>query len=109
MEMDDALHRREADPGALEFALSVQSLERAEELPAVRHVEPRAVVADRERRLAVLRRGAEDQMRGRALPREFPRVLDEVRERDAHESCVGLHRDASLGGELHLSVGFAQP
>ena len=44
--MDDPLHRRQADPGALELGLVVQPLERSEQLVGVRHVESRAVVAD---------------------------------------------------------------
>src|SRR5579862_8934937 len=44
MALDDPLDDREADAGALELALRMQSLEDPEELGGVLHVEPRTVV-----------------------------------------------------------------
>ena len=46
MPLDDALHDREADAVAIVFLRSVQSLEHAEELVDVLHVEANPVVLD---------------------------------------------------------------
>src|SRR6059058_1370733 len=44
--VDDTLHGGEADARAFELFTAVETLERAEQLAGVRHVESRAVVAD---------------------------------------------------------------
>src|SRR6185312_6488494 len=46
MAAHDALHRREADPRALEVLLGMQAVERREEALRMRGVEARPVVAD---------------------------------------------------------------
>ena len=46
MPLDDALHVREPDTGALELARGMQALEDGEQFPRVFHVEARSIVAD---------------------------------------------------------------
>src|SRR5258706_7097761 len=43
--LDDALHGREPDAGALELLLRMHALKRREQFPGVAHVEARTVVA----------------------------------------------------------------
>src|SRR2546430_14832356 len=68
---DDAPDRRETDAGALEFGRGVQSLEHAEQLVHVLHVEAGTVVPDQERPLSVHLGGSELDLR----PRLFRGVL----------------------------------
>src|SRR5258708_18935105 len=53
--LDHAPHGGKADSDALEFVLAVQALKYVEKLFPVAHVEPHAVVAHEEHRLAVVR------------------------------------------------------
>ena len=53
MSDDDASHGSQSDAGAFEFVRAVESLENAEELIGIFHVEARAIVADEERCFAV--------------------------------------------------------
>src|SRR5712664_3783132 len=57
--VDDALDRRQPDPGALILVARVQALESAEELVGVRHVEAGAVVAHIEHRAPVVAEAAD--------------------------------------------------
>src|SRR5580658_1705317 len=44
--VDDPLHVRESDTGALELARRVQALENGEQFPRVFHIEARSIVAE---------------------------------------------------------------
>jgi hypothetical protein len=56
MALDDALDDGQPDPGAGKLAGSVQTLEHAEQTIRVFRIEPHAVVANADRRLAVEQR-----------------------------------------------------
>jgi hypothetical protein len=43
---NDPLYGRQADPGTFELRISVQPLERREELAGVRHIEPGTALED---------------------------------------------------------------
>jgi hypothetical protein len=46
MPADDALYGRKAYPGAFEIRRGMHTLERAEQVPGVFHIETRAIVTD---------------------------------------------------------------
>src|SRR5262249_15114993 len=92
MSTDDALDDGQAHAGAGKVLAPVQSLEYAEKLFRVAHVEARAVVDDLEDRLAILET-AEDLHLGRGpLGAVLERVADEVRPNLAHHGRVAHHR-----------------
>src|SRR5262249_41617385 len=52
--LQDAAHRSQADPGALEFIFAVQTLEHTEQFVRVLHVESDAVIFDEDRDLVLV-------------------------------------------------------
>src|SRR5215470_4332417 len=99
--VNDALDRRQTDPGARELGGGVEALERPEELVRVGHVEADAVVANEE--VPVLG-AAELDLADRLLPGELPRVLEEVGQRDAEEARVGARVELAVGAKLDAAV-----
>src|SRR4029078_3952415 len=80
--LGDPRHGREADARAGVLGLGVQALEHAEQLVAIRHVEPGAVVAHEVGDRAVGGGLAELDPRRAALRGELPGVAEQVIERD---------------------------
>src|SRR5213594_2606893 len=106
--MDDPLHGGETDTSSLEVRRVVQSLEGAEELVRVAHVEPDAVVFHEEHGLAFVLFAAKADVRGLAFAREFPAIPEKVREGDAKQPLVARRGQRAVALELHLSLGLAR-
>src|SRR5207245_5135846 len=80
---------RQADARALEFVGAMKTLEDAEELGGVRHVEADTVVAHADHHLTVLLPGdAHLDPRMRALPRVLHRIGDEIRENEPKHLAI---------------------
>src|SRR5256714_1303660 len=108
--IDDALDGGEAYPSALELVAAVETLERAEQLAGVRHVEARAVVADEVDCLATLLLPPESDLRRVALRGELPGVAQKVDEHDFQQSLVAARREPVLDVDRHrpLAIALAQ-
>src|SRR5918998_1641243 len=105
--VDDARHRRQADPGPLEFVLSVQSLEGAEQLVRVSLVESGPVVPH-------VVNGGQKTGPGSAVGAELyagfffpggelPRVAQQVLERHLEQAHVPPGHDILPAHELDLA------
>src|SRR5687768_10691454 len=99
MAIYDPAYRGEADPGAGELGLIVETLERAEQPVGMRHVEAGAVVAHEENGAVVAGARAELDLRLRSPGGELPGVREEVLEHDSHELAICLDRHAWLDCE----------
>ena len=86
--LHDAVHRGEADTGALVLGSGVQALEGAEQLLGVRHVEAGAVVPDEEDALGALAVGADLDARRGLLAGELPGVAQQVLERRGEQASI---------------------
>src|SRR6267143_205557 len=100
----DALNRGQADADAGELVLAVQSLERAEELVHVGHVEPGAIVLNEVGLLARFLADPEFDPGRLALPRELPRIPDQVLEHGTQESGISLGDGARGDHALHRTA-----
>ncbi len=105
MALDDAADGRQADARTLELVVPVQTLEDAEQLARVAHVEADAVVADED--VLIVLSGADPNLdhRVRARPRVLHGVVDEVREHLQHQ--VGIARDRRQRPEPPLDDALA--
>src|SRR6266545_7856263 len=99
---DDAADRREADAGAFELRRGVQSLEHAEQLVRVLHVEAGAVVPNQERVRSVHFDGSEFDPRPRLLRRVLPAVAEEVLEGHPQQARISPRREPRGNGEFRL-------
>src|SRR5262249_17799367 len=90
--VDDALNGREAYAGALEFLGTVETLEYAEQLAHISHVEPDPVVLDANHDLArCVFHGSDLDLGPSPRARELHRVGDEVDHRDPQQGTVATH------------------
>lgn len=96
--MNDALHGREADARAGKFCLAMQTLEWAEQLAGIAHVESGAVITDEIACAAptVYLGGAELDTWGCSLGGEFPGIPEQIRQRNAYQVGIGVGDQAGL-------------
>src|SRR5256714_6544645 len=106
--VDDTLDGGEADARALELVPAVETLERAEQLSGVCHVEARAVVADEVDGLAPLALPTESDLRRVALRGELPSVAQKVREHDFQQALVAARLKPVFDVDRHCASGVAR-
>ena len=96
--LDDAVHRRESDAGAFEFAGLVQTLERLEQLVGVGHVEADTVVTHDEAAGAgtVLAQALQFDHRRGLVAGVFHGVAQQVLQHDAGQPQIAEARQARL-------------
>src|SRR6266545_7686155 len=85
MTMNDSLDRCQPNSGPFEFGHTMEPLEGAKQFAGVSHVETRAVVAHEISLLPVVRSQAQFDLRLRAFGGEFPRVAQQVFQRDPEQ------------------------
>src|SRR5256714_1858777 len=107
--VDDTLDGGEADARALELFVAVETLERAEKLSGVCHVEARAVVADEVNDLALLALPTESYLRRVALRCELPGVAQKVREHDLQQALVAARFEVVFDADRQRARGVALP
>src|SRR5271154_2452885 len=100
MPMDDALHIREPDAGALEFPYRVQPLEDGEKFIRISHVEAGAIVADETNKLTVLRNLTHLDVRIIALAGELPGIAEKVLKHNLKQP--GVSDSANFRGNDHV-------
>src|SRR5258705_2914061 len=109
----DALDRGEADTGAGIIGVGMQSMEGAEELGGIGHVEAGAVVAHEEGRRRAVTQRADLDMRLLGLRSELPGVADQVLDRRAQQPRIALRAqalaDRDLDPALRLAAAHAGP
>src|SRR6267378_3713079 len=102
--VDDPLHRRQPDPGALILVARVQALERAKELVGVRHVEAGAIVAHVENRAPVVTEAADLYAWLVRLGRELPCIPDQVLECGPQQPRIRVRAHAVPHGYVDLAL-----
>src|SRR5437588_5867355 len=107
--IDDALDGGEADARAFELVAAVETLERAEQLSGVSHVEARAIVADEVNGLALLALPTESDLRRVALRCELPGVAQKVREHDLQQALVAVRFEVVFDADRQRTCGVALP
>src|SRR5712691_4345641 len=102
--VDDALDRRQPDPGALILVARVQALESAKELVGVRHVEAGAVVAHIENRAPIVAETADLYAWLVRLCRELPRIPNQVLECRPQQPRIRARTHAVPDGDVDLAL-----
>src|SRR5882672_4950516 len=102
--MDDPLHRRQPDARALILVARVQTLESAEQLVGVRHVEAGAVVAHIENRAPIVAETADLYAWLVRLCRELPRIPDQVLECRSQQPRIRARTHAVPDGDVDLAL-----
>src|SRR2546428_11742137 len=93
MPVDDPLYVRQADSRALELVGAMKTLEDAEQLRGVCHLEADTVVAHEDYDLAIRLLGHTDlDPRAGGFPRILHRVGDEIREDEAKHRAISAQR-----------------
>ena len=108
MTINDTQDSGEADARAFELFAAVETLERAEQLAGVSHVESRTVVADEIDCLATLLFLPESDLRLVALRSELPSVAQKVREHDFQQALVALRHEIVFDVDRHRASGVAR-
>src|SRR6266699_5118642 len=85
MTMDDSLDSCQPNSGPFELGHTMEPLEGAKQFAGVSHVETRAIVTHEISRLPVVRCQAQSDLRLRTLGGEFPRVTQQVFQRDPEQ------------------------
>ena len=104
MAVNDAGNSCQSYPRPLEILVSMEAMERSEELVGVVHVEPSAVVAHVEGTLLLVPTELDEG--GGDLGGEFDAVSQQVFKSDAHEARVTGSGKAGLDAEFDLSLGI---
>ena len=102
--MYDPLNGGQADAGSLEFFEAVETLERAEELIGVSHVETGAVVADEIDALTLFVMSADRDLGVGLFGGEFPGIAEQICQGDAEQ--VGVRRRDKIGLDLHMDAAL---
>src|SRR5712691_5070686 len=102
--VDDPLHRRQPDPGALILVARVQALESAKQLVGVRHVKAGAVVAHIENRAPIIAKTADLYARLVRLCRELPRIPNQVLECRPQQPRIRVRTHAVPDGYVDLAL-----